>query len=157
MKIWEMPSGNVLTAVHCNHTAWQAAISIQLSATTQPSKVSAEWALIFLPYVLQQPRNVEINVVVIYRVLWCDVWQQRPRNRTVSRKTCYGWVVIAPSIDRFFYTDQNLMGFIINSDDSSSLCLAFVRANKMKGWHFSDYFRLISPILLRKQQMKKAN
>lgn len=72
MKIWEMPSGNVLTAVHCNHTAWQAAISIQLSATTQPSKVSAEWALIFLPYVLQQPRHVEINVVVIYRVLWFD-------------------------------------------------------------------------------------
>ena len=31
---WDMPFGSILTTVHCNHTAWQAAISILLSATT---------------------------------------------------------------------------------------------------------------------------
>lgn len=103
---------------------------------------------------LQQPWHVKITVVVIYRLLWCDVWQQSPRQNNFQESM--QWVGGNGSFYwQAFLTDQNLMGFIINSDDSPSLCSAFVRANKMKGWHFLDCFRLILAILLPSSRWKR--
>lgn len=73
MKICEMPSGNVLTAVHCNHAAWQAVIYI-LSATTQPSMCLPNelWCIyfLFLPYV--PPRFIKIKIVIMIWSLTTD-------------------------------------------------------------------------------------
>lgn len=129
-EIW--PLEMFLQTVHCNHTVWQAAIYVLLSAKTQTMTVvqivcSMSYLFIFLPYVLQQPFNEKISTVVIHMVLWYLKIQE-----INSWKTGYGWVIIAPFYWQSFHTDQHLMGFIINSDVSSPLCLALVGVKQNK-------------------------
>lgn len=121
--VWNMPSGN--TSYQQSTVITQPDEQLFLLCTQQWSKLSAECPLMlvfFLPYV--QPRCHVKNHCSCYShgvMIFDNRFQE-----INSRKTSYGWVIIAPLYWQGFHTDQNLMGFIINNDDSSPLCLAFV-------------------------------
>lgn len=91
----------------------------------QLSKVSTECPLIFVYFSAICAATQWLLFTGYY-----DMWQQIPRIN--SRQTGYGWLIIAPFYWQGLHTDQNLMGLIINSDDSSPLCLAFVGAKQKR-------------------------
>lgn len=127
-----------LRTVDCNRTVWQAAISMLLSSTTQSHRLSAEWAyIIIFTYI-----SVKYAARTLARAdpcssysrqvaMWC-FWQRSPRSTACLQENMPRVGDNSPFYWQAFQTDQHLMGFIINSDDSFSLCLAFVGANKWR-------------------------
>lgn len=119
---WDMPFGSILTTVHCNHTAWQAAISILLSATTQPSKVSAGWALIFVYFICHMCwdnpamwKPLYLLFTGCYDVLFDDRFQEIIKKIIYSsgKKTKNagdGWAIMAPFYWRSFSHRSKLNG-----------------------------------------------
>lgn len=131
-----------------NETCLKYALWKQSAVITQPDKQ------LFLFYYQAQHKqwewskvSAECPLIFVYFSAICAATAPQCENRHCcysqaimlfdnrfqeinSRKTGYGWVIIAPSYWQGLHTDQNLMGFVINSDDSSPPCLAFVGAKQ---------------------------
>lgn len=143
--------------VHCNHTAWQRAISILLSHTTQTTTT--------VQNVCWMCFNIYFSAICAATSLQCEnhCYSQgimifdNSFQEINSRKTGYGWVIIAPFYWHGFHTDQDLMGFIIKSDDSSPLCLAFVGAKQNGKVDISQITSDWSWPSYCERQMKKTN
>lgn len=125
--VWNMPFGNYQQSTVITQPDKQLFLFYYQPQQNQwqRPKVSAECPLIFVCF----------SAICAATTLPCEnhctcysqgvmVFDNRFQEMN-SRKTGYAWVIIAPFYWQGFHTDQNLMGFIINSDDSSPLCLAF--------------------------------
>lgn len=117
-KIWEMPSGNVFSVI--------ALADKQLFLLYyHPQHNRTDCELFLRPYLSHSsllPWLQQILAVLIHVRWWCVCafffWQKSPRGSARFQENMPRVADNNPLYWQAFHTDQHLMGFIINRDDS---------------------------------------